>query len=168
MTVGYYVLVIAVCDNQPFIYLSIPETDFVFFSAVATSIEAYEPGDIIKFHDTIVNVNPGFPGWNPATNMFKCPYDGYYLFIVTLHKAAPAEYNHFARLRSTATSVITELRGYQDNVSGSYSRSSSTMHAIVACEQGEQVWVEMYLYTASTYGYRFDQFSGLLIKQGLE
>ena len=102
--------------------------------------------------------------------MFTCPYDGYYLFIVTLHKAVYTENNHFARLRSTATSVMTELHGHRhDYQSGdAYSAFSNTMHAIVACEQAEQVWVEIATTTANIYGGRRTQFSGLLIKQGLE
>ena len=59
----------------------------MFFSVAANRNEDYESGDIVKFHHIIFNMNLGFPGWrNPATNMFTCPYSGYYIFIVTLYK----------------------------------------------------------------------------------
>ena len=147
----------------------------MFFSVAANQAEDYNPDDIIKFHHIFSNVNPGFPGWNPATNMFTCPYSGYYMFIVTLYKSdndASYDYNIYAHLRRSAGgsySDVLRLGNFNHNTQGVY--FSSTMHAIVPCEQGQTVWVAM---TATTSRRIFDnysncnQFSGLLIKEGLE
>ena len=141
----------------------------MFFSVVTTETENYDAGDIINFHEVLADVNPGFPGWNPATNMFTCPYDGYYFFIVTLYKSTTTSYNADARLRSTSTSTIARLdnhrQDYQSNLA--YSHYSSTMQAIVPCGQGEQVWVQMVSSASLSGGLHRNQFSGRLIKQGL-
>ena len=125
--------------------------------------------DVIMFHQTISNANPG---WDPATSIFTCPYDGYYLFLVTLFKSGNNQFNHYARLSTSTGGDIVSLQNHrEDYASGTHSYFSSTMHAIIPCEQGEDVWVKMdsttgTIYDVFTIGY--NQFSGLLIKQGIE
>ena len=80
----------------------------MFFSVVTNTQESYDEGDIIKFHEDYANVNPRFPGWNPATNM----YDGFYFFIVTLYKTT--NYDSFsARLQPTPIPNIADLHNHK-------------------------------------------------------
>ena len=144
----------------------------MFFSVAADRVETYNSGDIIKFPHTFSNVNPGFPGWNPATNMFTCPYSGYYMFVVTLHKddGSSNSYNYLAVLTMSDAGDVTEMYNYRALSVDGYVTFTSSMSAIVPCNQGQHVWVEMRsddvrLVDGSNH---YNQFSGLLIKEGLE
>ena len=145
----------------------------MFFSVAADREEIYDSEDIIKFHHTFSNVNPGFPGWNPETNMFTCPYDGYYLFMVTLYKADQSSevYNVGASLVMSIVGsykILLRLQNFNYNSASVY--FSSTMQAIVPCEQGQNVWVSMTIGDRRIFDStsHLNQFSGLLIKLGLE
>ena len=143
----------------------------MFFSVAAENIEDYNIGDIIKFPHTFSNVNPGFPGWNPATNMFTCPYSGYYMFIVTLYKwDGSLIYNYHAHLTMSDAGDVTGIFNYHAFSSDVEVFYSSSMSAIVPCNQGEHVWVEMRSNDVKLVDYssaHYNQFSGLLIKEGL-
>ena len=144
----------------------------MFFSVGAVDDEDYNNRDIIKFPHTFSNMHPGFPGWNPATNRFTCPYSGYYMFIVTLYKYAGTEYNfnYFAVLTMSNAGDVTWIYNWMLGGSSSATYSSS-MSAIVPCNQGESVWVEMREDNVRLHDLSFthySQFSGLLIKEGLQ
>ena len=144
----------------------------MFFSVGADREEFYNYGDIIKFHHTFSNVNPGFSGWNPATNMFTCPYSGYYMFIITLYKSDDYTYNYdfFAALTMSDAGEVTWMDNYHDDYLDAHVRYSSSMSAIVPCNQGEHVWVKMRSQNVRLYDDfgRYNQFSGWLIREGLE
>ena len=152
--------------------VSIPDSSYVFFSVAADDTEDYSIGDIIKFPHTFSNVNPGFPGWNPATNMFTCPYSGYYMFIVNLYKGDDAIHNsnYVAVLTMSDAGDMTQLYNHRALSVDGYVTFTSSMCAFVLCNQGEHVWVEMRsddvnLFDSSAHR---NQFSGFLIKEGLE
>ena len=144
----------------------------MFFSVAADILENYNSGDIIKFPHTFSNVNPGFPGWNPTTNMFTCPYSGYYMFIVTLYKWDGSAYNtnYWAALTMSDTGDVIQLYNLRSEYLDGQVWHSSSMSAIVPCNQGEDVWVEMRSDDVRLFDdyYHFNQFSGLLIREGLE
>ena len=150
------------------------ESKHVFFSVAADTQETYEAGDIIKFSHIFSNVNTGFPGWNPPTNQFTCPYDGYYRFTVTLFKSDGYEavHNFYARLRMSDSTDIMQMRNERYEEVNGWVMYSSTMSAIVPCQQGKQVWAAISsggtttLYDCNTC--HLNQFSGRLIKVGLE
>ena len=115
-------------------------------------------------------MNPGAGGWNSDTNIFTCPMDGYYLFMVTLYKYDGSSlYNIYAMLRMSDGKYGVRLNNYHYDSASVY--FSSTMQAIVPCAVGETVWVAI---TTSGGGRihddssHYNQFSGLLIKEGLE
>ena len=87
-----------VLDKIPSVFASDPP--FVAFSVAANGTETYDQYDVIKFPHIFTDVNPGVPGWNPATNMFVCPYDGYYMFSFTLYKEP--DYSNFRARLSTS------------------------------------------------------------------
>ena len=146
----------------------------MFFSVAADQSEDYDSDDTIKFHHTISNINPGFPGWNPATNMFTCPYDGYYLFMVTIFKydGLPSyKFNMYAKLRmSDGASFKDVVSVYNSDSKSANVYYSSTMHAIVPCEASQNVWVVTPTSEIRIHDnvFHHNQFSGLLIKEGLE
>ena len=92
------------------------------------------------------------------------------MFIVTLHKydgSTSYNYNYFAALRMSDAGSVTHIYNHRDDGHVIY---SSSMSAIVPCNQGEHVWVEMKnddrrIIDAS---HHYNQFSGLLIREGLE
>ena len=139
----------------------------MFFSAVTDQNEDYEHNDVIKFHKELVNVNPGFPGWNPTTNIFTCPFSGYYFFTVTLYKSSTGSgINHLVRLHKS-DGFISELYNYWSTENAGTATYSSTMSAIVPCEQGMNVWAGL-MYTPATIlgSDHRNQFSGMLIREG--
>ena len=144
----------------------------MFFSVAADQPEDYNSGDIIKFHHTFSNVNPGFSGWNPDTNIFTCPSSGYYMFTVTLYKSdgSAYNYNYFAALTMSDAGEVAWMDNYRDDDVGGSVHYSSSMSAIVLCNQGEDVWVKMRSNDVRLYDSfgRYNQFSGLLIREGLE
>ena len=156
----------------------ITDAEPVFFSVAASQEEPYEQGDIIKFHHVISNVNPGFPGWNPATNQFTCPYDGHYFFMANIYKfdgANPYNTNNYTRLRMSGVEDIVELRNERlEERGGDMVIFSSSMSAIVPCESGQQVWVAMTADTSEgereihdSFVHR-NHFLGMLIREGLD
>ena len=150
-------------------------SDPVFFSVASNREVTYNSGDTIHFHHTFSNVNPGFPGWNPATNMFTCPYSGYYMFVATLYRGGGPEYekhNYQAQLTMSEGGDLTRMYNFlSDSHHGSVTYSSS-MSAIVPCHQAENVWVEMRTFDGVTLNEcstcYYNQFSGWLMKEGLE
>ena len=138
----------------------------IFFSTVTTTTETYQAGDVVKFHEALSNVNPGYGGWDPVTNQFKCSLDGYYLFMVTLYKSSSSAYNHQARLRSSTNTQIANINNYRSDSGSTYSTFSSTMHAIILCQQDELGWVEMVSTGTINSFHHYNQFSGLLLLEG--
>ena len=137
----------------------------VFFSAAADKHEDYVANDVVKFHHTFSNVNPGFDGWNPTTSIFTCPYDGYYMFLVKIQNSITST------LHFTVYLHMSDGPTHKSVVASTLNTSlSSTMFAIVPCEKGQDVWVA---FTATRgriqdWWSHFNQFSGLLLKTGLE
>ena len=141
----------------------------MFFLAAADKSEDYQVDDIIKFHQTITNVNPGFPGWNPSTNIFTCPYTGYYFFTVTLFRpeAAANGSNYYAKLRMSHDGSYRNIVTLSNHKASDGSiNHSGTVSTIVQCEQGQNVWVAMdsdSIRLYDDYGH-YNQFSGILIQ----
>ena len=96
------------------------------------------------------------------------------MFIVTLYKtdSSSYNYNYQAALTMSDAGDVTWMQNYRTDDLDGIVRYSSSMSAIVPCNQGQNVWVEMRntddvrLYDGSTNHY--NQFSGLLIREGLE
>ena len=140
----------------------------------ADRIEKYTNDDVVRFKHEISSISPNGSGWNPDTNKFRCPYDGYYRFVATLYKSEGSSTNHHANLMVSSTSIVSVLNYRASGVRG-YVHYSSTMSAIVPCHAGQEVWVRILPYAATTArlyssgsDHHLQHFSGQLIKQGLE
>ena len=153
-------------QHQSLKSISIPETPFVAFSVAADTTETYSNGDVIKFHHVISDVDPGFPGWNPQTSIFYCPYDGYYFFVVKIFRHHEKE-NNTAYITTSGNANVVSL--FNLVTAATAANAASTMHTVIPCQTGEAVWVKA--------GSDFDlldnanhinQFSGFLLKAGLE
>ena len=57
-------------------------TDFVGFSAYATSTQYPDHGDVVEFPYTYVNAGGGY---NTATSTFTCPTTGFYYIYFSVH-----------------------------------------------------------------------------------
>ena len=113
----------------------------------------------------------GTGGWDPATNIFTCPITGFYHFFLSLYKQGGSiNYNCWAELMKSAGAgeVVVRLENFNYNSAGVI--FTSTAQAIIPCEAGEWVWVRMgtpcRLYDGSSYHY--NQFSGALVRPGVE
>ena len=145
----------------------------VFFSVATEQTEEYNVDDIITFHHTFSNVNPGTGGWDPDTNIFTCPLDGYYMFLVSLVKRSSDEnfsYEGMASLRISdgeGYSHVVKLDYYGDDEVFRGISFVSFMQSILYCSSGQRVWLAMdkscYLYGSSDY---LSQFSGFIVPQG--
>ena len=146
----------------------------VFFSVATEETEEYNENDIITFHHTFSNVNPGMGGWDSDTNIFTCPLDGYYMFTISLRKGSSSEennYNCMASLRMSdgegSSSVVT-LDYYTDYDLASGISYTNAMHTIVHCSSEQNIWLAMDN-SCSLYGstYYESQFSGFHVPQGI-
>ena len=136
----------------------------------ANKSETYTANGVVKFHNEMSNISPSGSGWNPDNNKFRCPYDGYYQFVVTLYKAdvGAGNFNYYAELLVSGRDILRLYNNRANDVGGVY--YSSTMSAIAPCQTGQEVWVRIrpiggastvYLASHNTH---FQQFSGQLIK----
>ena len=143
----------------------------MFFSVETTQIETYTQSvlQVVKYHAVLASVGPNDgSGWDAATNSFKCPYTGYYYFIVTMDKQQSTLNNHEAFLYMDNT-VVTKMMNYVYNDATAF--YSSTMSAITACQAGQYVTVKIWTYHPSGQLYSSSQhsnmFSGHLMRLGL-
>ena len=135
----------------------------VFFSVAANSEESYNSGDTIRFPHVFASVGGG---WDEETHRFSCPVTGYYLFTVSLWK----NYNPFNNYNCEADLYKENSRQiHVSNYEFTDARVSytSSAHAILPCNQGEEVWMRMgstcWLWDSSLH---VNQMSGLLVKPG--
>ena len=140
---------------------------FVAFS-VAHAAGDHDVGDVIRFTEVIVDVNPGFPGWNPATSVFYCPYDGLYFFTASIIRDWGGDKFRICLKKSNDTGNVVCISNYVSSEAiGNELSTSSTMSAVVRCQAAESVWLEMtayggYLYDVSSLHY--NHFSGWLLR----
>ncbi len=126
----------------------------------------YNAGDTIRFPHVFSNVGDG---WSEETNTFTCPVTGYYLVTVSLYKNWEVNSNNYQCQADLYQAGSYRLR--MDNYDRTPERVSytSSTHAILPCNQGEEIWMRMgdscRLYDSSSH---LNQFSGLLVKPGLE
>merc|ERR1712150_91919 len=121
------------------------ETPLAFFSASRTTNGIFNPGDTIVFEQVETNVFPGNSGgYDPNTGIFTCAIGGYYIFHVTIFKAIQTEHDNQVRLIKSGSPYLVELNNSRSEDMDDNLRWSSTMHCITPCEQGQQVYVEMY------------------------
>ena len=129
----------------------------VAFTAYANrgSNVAYSSGDIVVYGEVVSNIGGHY---NPDTSTFICPFDGVYVFEVTL-----AIYNNFdsyiAINQGNSTLVETWANG-----DSSYTRyPMSTAHVVTTCTSGESVWVESTSISNLNEINRYNHFSGFMI-----
>jgi len=152
-------------SNQEISAESFNETEPVFFSVAHSSMGAYLPDDVIRFPHVYSNVGGG---WDGNTNRFTCPVSGYYLITVSLYKSSTWSsepiFNCIADLYKGSDSQTLRFNNYAEDVN-----FTSSGHTIIPCSEGETVSMVM-VTECSLYGDSFhqSQFSGLLVKQGLE
>ena len=134
--------------------------------------ETYTANEVVKYHHVISSISPDGSGWNADTNKFRCPYDGYYRFVATVYKTDDKSdnNNYLADLMISGTGIV---RVYNIDRDGGIVYYSSTMSAIVPCEAGQEVWVRIEPGSGTSTHLHSDedrrnQFSGQLIKQGLD
>ena len=114
----------------------------------------------------------GSGGWDPATNTFTCPLSGYFHFFLSLWKYddLSSTYNCDASLmKSAGGGEVTVVRVRNNNYNSASVRFSSTAQAIIPCEEGERVWVRMVQSCRlGDNSYHYNQFSGVLLMEGLQ
>ena len=119
----------------------------------------YTEGDIVVYGQVVSNIGGHY---NPDTSTFICPFDGVYMFEVTV--AANLGYHSYIGInRDNALLVRAWAFGY-----GSYDRyHTSTAHTVTACTRGESVWVEAFSSPSSNTHHfevnRYNHFSGFMI-----
>ena len=139
--------------------------------SVANAVGTYELGDIVAFTDIITDINPGFPGWDGNTNTFVCPYNGLYFFTASIFREYTEDNVLICLKTSSDTSnIVCILNHVMSNDVGDYLSYSSTLSAIVQCQVGEYVWLEVVAYGGIIMdysSYHYNHFSGLLLRGGI-
>ena len=128
------------------------------FSAIKTSYQTGDVGDIVTFQETSTNINNHF---NLATSIFTCFVPGTYIFSFSIGKYKNGEF--FVRLMQNGNPMASaHLRS---DFTSNYDMSSNTV--ILNLVIGDQVWLEFYHADGcEIYGggyHRCTSFSGYLL-----
>ncbi len=128
---------------------------------------AYTGGATIRFPHVFASIGGG---WDEGTNTFTCPITGYYLVTASLYKTFIVDsYNYecYADLYQAGSMQLRMMNFDRTSERVSY---TSSAHAILPCNQGDEIWMRMGTSCSlfDQLSYNFNQFSGLLVKPGLE
>ena len=126
-------------------------TSPVAFSASPTITMRYDNGSIVYFNNIITNIGEFY---DPVTSMFQCPYDGVYLFSISLQSDAD-KFMHGEIFREG----VPLLSAWADNVDD----IQSSVVVVVECLESELVWVECLDDDMELIGGKRSSFSGVLI-----
>ena len=144
----------------------------MFFSAAASQSESYIQREVVKFHDTLSDINTyGCGGWDRNTYTLMCPVTGYYLFLVSIRNIGGNNVGgcpvYLWMSQNQEKQRILELYYSNWNDARSSITVTGTANVILPCEGGQTVWVETRR-VCSLGGSNYNQFSGFLLKTGLE
>ena len=126
-------------------------TAFTAWAETAT----FNAGEVIRFSNVITNIGDDYSN---LISRYTCPIDGVYVFHVTLTTEDGEPMQGDIMLDDTV--LVTAQGGADHIVSGSNT-------AVIACNAGQQVWVEAKNDGDSMLGdndNRFNAFSGFLVQ----
>ena len=134
------------------------ETGPVAFMAWAdTGSETnYRSGDVVVFNAVLNNIGGHY---NTDTSSFICPWDGVYVFSVTVQGFASSSSDiHLSR------NGVYQTRIWNDNIDGVFNRGSMT--AVIDCERGDVIWnMAATVCTIRCSSFRETTFSGFLLQR---
>ena len=134
------------------------ETGPVAFTAWANTGNPtdYSVGDIIVFNEVLSNIGGHY---NTDTSSFICPWDGVYVFSVTVQ-------GYLSDLTDTDLMQNNNFlaRIFNDDISGAYNRGSMT--TVIDCERGDVIWnLAWTTGSINCNTNRFTTFSGFLLQR---
>ena len=131
------------------------------FTAYETStLTSYLSGERIDFPDTVVNLGNHY---DTFTGIFRCPFDGFYLFSASVMSNGEDEF--VAEIMKGGVLLVS---AYADGLPAdvSVTRHQATQVALTECSVGEQVWLEAgvsgTLYSGTQ---RYATFTGVILSQ---
>ena len=135
--------------------------DAVGFTAEISTDRNLTSGERIVFDDVITNFGDQY---RPSDGVFQCPFDGVYVFMVTIHTPYPTE----AELQWSSAKLIYDgetivLGPLNFAATESDDSGSSSITVALQCEAGKEVYVEAheaYTFTVNTFGARLTSFTG--------
>ena len=110
----------------------------------------------------------GCGGWDQQLYKFMCPVSGYYLFLISINSggygstAGCPVYLWIAENQTSQRMLYSQFYNIYSSV-----QITAASNVILPCESGQTVWVET-ARVSSLSGNRYNQFTGYLLKQGLE
>ena len=130
------------------------------FTAIKTSSQTGNIGDVVTFQEVPTNINNHF---NPATNLFTCQIAGTYVFSFAFGTHTSGGTNDIViALVKNGNLVVAAHSRAADN--SDFDHNSNL--AILNLETGDQVWLQFTYYNGRTiYGnsYKYNTFSGYLL-----
>ena len=110
----------------------------------------------------------GCGGWDEQLYKFMCPVSGYYLFLFSIHSVGSGNqagcpiYLRESGNQGSQNVLVLEYHNWENTIS-----ITASGNVILPCEGGNTVWVHTQR-ISSLGGDQYSQFSGILLKQGLD
>ena len=126
----------------------------VSFSAYPSQTIRYNTGTTMIFDSVLTNVGEFY---NPGVGSFICPYNGLYLFHVTI--------STFCDQTASGAIVKDAIRLAQAFSFDNNDWDQGSISVIVECLAFESVWIECITDNSELRGDQFSMFAGVLITQ---
>ena len=123
----------------------------VAFSAYPSITIDYDAGSIVQFDTIVTNIGNSY---NPSFSVFQCPFDGIYLFSLSLETNIGPDMH---------AGIIKDGLHLLSSRSDDINNIQSSVVVVAECLENETVWVECIDDNQQLQGGKLSSFSGVLI-----